>query len=163
MICRWYLVQADVEATTSDLMLDLVKDEYYCTFLAKHPSDIKSSDDCSWHWPNWFHCSRDSVSDEIVLGDRVLFRPSITPDHERYIQWGDRVQLVAGGYLLLGTFDFELVDRSNWTRNIVPSALYHKLAEICRQRNMLPPTVGGRRQLCSESRKITESDRKRER
>ena len=97
MSSRWYLVQADTGATTSDLMSDLVEVEYYCTFLAKHPSDAKSSNNYSRYWPNWYCYLRDSVSDEIVFGDRVLFCPNTTPDHKRYLQWGDTVQLVTGG------------------------------------------------------------------
>jgi len=157
---RWYLVQVDFEATTSDLMSDLVEGEYYCTFLAKHPSDVKSSDDCSWYWPNWYRYSRDLVNNEIVFGDSVFFCPNTTPDHEIYIQWGNRAQLVTGGFLLLGPFDFKSVDKSNRTRNIVPTSLWHQLAEICHRRNILPLTVGGWRQFRSAPRKIIESDRK---
>ena len=49
MTSRWYLVQADVKATASDLMTDLVQGEYYCTFLAKNSSDVQSSNNCSWY------------------------------------------------------------------------------------------------------------------
>jgi len=88
MTSRWYLVQANVESATSDLMSDLVEGEYYCTFLAKHPSDAKSSDDCSRYWPNWYRYSRDSLSDEIVFGYRILFFPNTMPNHNRYPMGG---------------------------------------------------------------------------
>jgi len=91
MTSRWYLVQAEIEATVSDIIPDLVKGEYYCTFLAKHPSDVKNSNNCSCYWPDWYCYLRDSVSNNIVFVDRVLFRPNITPDHNKYIQWVNRV------------------------------------------------------------------------
>jgi len=123
MTSRWYLVKADLEDTASDLMTDLVEGEYYCTFLAKHPSDAKNSDDCSPYWPDWYCYLRYLVSDDIVIGDRVLFFPNIATDHKKYIQWGDRIQLAEGGCLLLGPFNFESVNKSNRTRNKIPLSI----------------------------------------
>ena len=71
MNSRWYLVQADVKITASDLMLDLVEGKYYCTFLAKYPFDAKNSDYCSFYWSDWYCYLRDLASDNILFGDRV--------------------------------------------------------------------------------------------
>jgi len=53
MTDRWYLIQANFETTTSNLMSDLVEGEYYCILLGKHSSNVKSIDNCSWYWPDW--------------------------------------------------------------------------------------------------------------
>ena len=126
-------------------MPDVVKGEYYCTFLAKNSSKVRNSDNCRCYWSDLYYYLRDLVSKDIVVGNRVLFHPNITLDHKKYIQWGDRVQLAVGGCLFLGPFNFESADKSNWTRNIVPYSLLHQLPEICRRRNILPLTVGGQR------------------
>jgi len=95
MTKRWYLVQMDLEATASIVKPTLCEGEYYCTFLAKHPSNTKLSDDCSRWWPNWYRYSRDSVTDDIVFGDLILFHPNITPNHTKFIQWGNTVGLTS--------------------------------------------------------------------
>ena len=131
MTKSWYLVQADLEATASIITSTTCTGEYYCTFLAKHPSDTKLSDDCSRWWPDWYRYSRDSITNDIVFGDRTLFLPNITPSHKKFIQWGDTVSLSSHDCCLLVRFNFMPIDESNHTRNKVQFSWWHRLTEMC--------------------------------
>ena len=83
---RWYLVQVDLDASKS-ICSTYIKDlSYYCHFLAKHPNDKNKSDEYSRWWPDWYKYSRDSITSDIVFGDRILFRPSQQPNADKYIQ-----------------------------------------------------------------------------
>jgi len=94
MLLRCYIVQIDLDASESFDTNYHVSGCCYCHFLVKHPYDILKCDDSDRWWPDWYRYSHDSVSNGIVFGDRILFRPNITPDHKNYIQWGDSVCLL---------------------------------------------------------------------
>ena len=46
---------------------------YYCVFLAKYPINTKKSDNTSWWWPYWYRYLHDSVSNSIILSEKILF------------------------------------------------------------------------------------------
>ena len=169
MIRRWYLVQIDMETSTSIDAQCQTSGFYYSHFLAKHPSDAGKSDDSSRWWPDWYRYSRDSITDDVIFGDRVLFRPNITPDHSKYIQWGDLVNLKHKSCLLLGPFEFESLSPTNRTRQKVTSDIWLQLSDLCSQRGILQPTVDIHLQfnpnpstasICIRKRKRTQSRKK---
>ena len=82
---RWYLVKVDLEASEQSCAAFASTSLYYCLFLAKHPADMNKSNEYSIWWPDWYKYSRDSVTDDIIFGDRILFRPSVNPDPGKYI------------------------------------------------------------------------------
>jgi len=142
MLRRWYIVQINLNVSESFDTNYRVSGCCYCHFLAKHPSDTSKCDDSGRWWPDWYHYSRDSVSNEIFFGDRILFRPNIIPDHKKYIQWGYSVRLLNEECYMLGPFDFEPLSPHNRTCCKVASNIWLKLAAICSQRGILPPTLG---------------------
>jgi len=115
---------------------------HYCHFHAKHQLDASKNNDFSRWWPDWYRYFRDSVSNDMVVGDRILFHPNIFLEHSKYIQWGDIVVLISKACLLLGPFDFDPLSPSNHTRRKVTLDVWLQLPKICTQRDILPPTVG---------------------
>ena len=85
MLHRWYLIQIDLASSASLHSDYAVRSLYYCVFLAKHPGDCRLSDEFSRWWPDWYRYSRDSVSNNVVFRDRILFRPNVAPDSSKYI------------------------------------------------------------------------------
>ena len=138
---RGYLVQVDIHATAILGALLRQTGLHYYIFLAKHSSNIKKSDDSSRWWPDWYHYSRDPISNGIVFGDMVIFGPNVTPDAAKYIQWGDMVDFNNEATLLVGLFDFESLSPSNCTRNFAGSTVWMELSCIYTQRGILSPTI----------------------
>ena len=120
----------------------MTSDSYYCYFLAKYLLDTGKSDDSSSWWPDWYCYSRDSISKDIIFGDRILFGPNISPDGSKYIQWEKRANLLDEKYLILGSFNFEILSPTNRTPQKVATDIWLQLANICLQCNILQPTVG---------------------
>ena len=90
---RWYLIQVDLE-TTLELNKDSTNiDSYHCVFLARHPSDIKKSDEFSRFWPEWHKYTRCSKTNQILFGDRYHIHPNQNPDKDKFIQWSDMIPL----------------------------------------------------------------------
>jgi len=163
MIRRWYLAQVDLEASISLDARYQTSGSYYCHFMTKHPSDAGKSDDLSLWWPDWYLYSRDEITNNVVLGDRTLFRLNISPDHSKYVRWGNRFNLKKDPSLLIGPFDFEPISPSNRTRQKVATKVWLQLAGICSQRKILQPTVGIHLKLNSEPRICNKHIRKRKR
>lgn len=142
MMNRWFLIQIDLESSASLHNDYAVQSLYYCTLLAKHPSDKRLSDEFSCWWPNWYRYSRDYVSNDIVFGDRILFRPNMAPHSIKYIQWADEVILHPASNILSGPFDFESISSSNRTRNKIEGIRWRNLHDKCTGDGILPPTTG---------------------
>ena len=161
MLRKWYLVQVDIDASAS-LRQDYVSSGlYYCSFLAKHPGDIKLSDEHSRWWPDWYRYSRDSVTHDIIFGARILFRPSVLPDSTKYIRWSDELKLAGSDKILMGPFNFERISLSNRTRSKVSLANWRILYEECLSRGLLPPTIGTTTFNASSSASVPRKTRKR--
>ena len=73
MLQKWFLVQVDIYASASLRQEYVTAGVYHCSFLAKHSGDKKLSDELSRWWPDWYRFSRDSISNDIVFGSRMLF------------------------------------------------------------------------------------------
>lgn len=81
MIHCWYLFSIFLEASVT-MDADLTSSEmFYCDFLYKYRVDCERSNKLSWWWFNWYNYTRESTSNNIIFGTRVLFHPSITHDH----------------------------------------------------------------------------------
>ena len=85
MLRKWYLIQVEIKASVSLRQDYTTAGVYYCAFLENHPGDIKMSDKHSRWWPEWYKYTRDSISDNIVFGTSMLFRPFILPNSAEYI------------------------------------------------------------------------------
>ena len=142
MLHRWYLIKIDL--TSSALLHSdyAVRSLYYCIFLAKHPGDSRLSDEFSRWWLDWYRYSRDSVSNDIVYGDRILFCPNVAPDSSKYIQWADVLTLQPASDILVGPFDFESISSANRTRNKIDGVHWRVLHDICSSDGILSPTTG---------------------
>ena len=116
MYC-WFLIQINLESSALLHSDYAMKSLYYCIFLAKHPGNKRLSDKFSRWWPKWYKYSRDTVSNNIVFGDRILFHPNVILDNVKYIQWADEVTFRHTSNILLGSFNFEGISSSNCTRN----------------------------------------------
>jgi len=90
----------------------------------------------------WYRYSRDSISNDIVFGTRILIRPNVTLDASTFIQWADTVDLYSDESDVLDPFDFEFISPSNRTRNLVPLHIWMTLSKMCSSRGILPPTIG---------------------
>ena len=49
---KWYLVQVDLEATSTLNLEPEATGVYFCVFLAKHPNDAQKTDEFSRFWPD---------------------------------------------------------------------------------------------------------------
>ena len=139
---QWYLVKIDLEASARSCAAFATTRVYYCLFLAKHPADMDKSDEYSRWWPDWYKYSRDSVTDDIIFGDRMLFRPSINPDPDKYIQWADSIEFDKPNTILAGPFNFEAMSSSNRTWSKVAGEVWRNLCNTCALEGILPPTTG---------------------
>jgi len=142
MLRRWFLIQICLDATSELEPNYLATSRYYAYFLAKHKDDATLSDEHSRWWPDWYRYTTDSVSGNIIFGDRILFRPNISPDPSEYIQWADTVSLAESSTLLVGPFDFEEISQTNRTRCKVHQTYWKRAVEICTDKNIIPPTLG---------------------
>jgi hypothetical protein len=139
---RWYLVNVDIAATTELNPNFSTNHRYFCSFLAKHNADRNKSDECSRWWPDWYEYSRCDITNEIIYGKRVLFRPNQLPDSTKYVEWGDVIDLSRPGNILHGPFAFEPLSDTNRTRCKVSPNDWKKVYEKCIQLHLLPPTLG---------------------
>ena len=138
---RWYLIQVDPESTATTNPDFKSNGRYYCTFLAKHPSDNHKSDEFSRFWPDWYKYTKDK-NGIISYGCRTLFAPHINPDHTKYIEWATEIQLHDRTNILLGPFDFEKITTTNRTRQKVHHDQWVSCHEQCLDHNLVPPTLG---------------------
>lgn len=139
---RWYLVQVDLVSTAELNPNWKETGKYFCVFLARHPTDKDKSDEFARWWPDWYRYSRCKVSQDIVYGDRVLFRPSVIPNSEKYIQWAEELDLTQPAVRLIGPFNFESTTTVNRTRNKVDKEQWLELFDICNELALFPPTSG---------------------
>ena len=123
-------VQIHMEAYVSINPDYEVSGSYYCSFLAKYPSNSKKSNDTSRCWPDWYRYTCDSMTNHIVFGDCILFWPNVVPSHKKYIQWGGSVNLLNEVCLLLGSFDFEVISPQIRTRCKIALNEWIKLMNI---------------------------------
>jgi len=163
MLRRWYITQINLDAFESFNTNYYVSGCYYCHFLAKHLSDISKCDNSGRWWLDWYRYSRNSISNDIVFGDRILFRPNISPDHKKYIQWGASVCLLDEEYFMMGPFDFEPLSSNNCTHCKVTSNIWLDLAAICSQRDILSLALGKQSIFEINPQTATHSVRKRKR
>ena len=161
MLHRWYLIQIDLASSASLHSDYVVRSLYYCVFLAKHPGDSRLSDEFSRWWPDWYRYSRDSMSNDIVFGDGILFRPNVAPDSSKYIQWADEITLRPASNILVGPFDFEDISSANRTRNKIAGINWRKLHDMCINDGILPPTTGSLTFNASGPPRTTSRSRKR--
>ena len=116
---RWYLIQIDMISTAELNPQWVGTGRYFCIFLARHPTDKDKSDKFARWWPDWYRYTTCKQSQEIIYGDRVLFRPSVIPNSAKYIQWAEELDLTQTAVRLLGPFNFECICSTNRTRNKV--------------------------------------------
>jgi hypothetical protein len=140
---RWFLVQVDIESTVEINPEFLQNGRYFCAFLAKHPNDARKSDEFGRWWPDWYRYKTTKTTNEIVYGDRILFRPSVIPDSTKFIQWATDIQLIGDTHIVLqGPFNFEALSESNRTLQKVQEDKWHHLATTCLDSGIVPPTLG---------------------
>ena len=161
MMHRWFLIQVDTESSAMLRPDYALVSHYYCVFLAKHSNDKRLSDEFSRWWSDWYRYSRDTVSNDIVYGDRVLFRPNMSPDSTKYIQWADTITLRPASNILLGPFNFEAISSSNRTRNKISGINWRTLHDMCINDGILPPTTGSLTFNASGPPRTTSRSRKR--
>ena len=141
---RWYLVQVNIQ-DTAEVNPDYHNNhKYFCTFLAKHPSDKHLSDELSCWWPDWYRYKTDTTTGQIVYGNRILIRPNTNPDPTKFVPWATDLELTTSATArnLIGPFNFEPISQSNRTKQTVPSSLWRQLKDICISHHILPPTLG---------------------
>ena len=161
MLRKWYLVQVDIDASTSLRQDYATAGVCSFSFLAKRPGDIKLSDKHSSWWLNWYRYSKESVTNEIVFGTRMFFRLSMLPYSTTYIRWNDELLLVGSNKILLGPFNFEHISPTN--RNYLKVSLinWRILYDECKTRGLLPPIIGTTAFNASPFAPISRKTRKR--
>ena len=91
---QWYLVQISLEPS----------DQAWPTFDA---ADRDKSHEYSRWWQNWYEYSRDSITNDISFGDRIIFRSSINPDTTKYIQQADSIDFNTPNTILADPLNFK--------------------------------------------------------
>ena len=138
---RWYVVQVNEEESkdTSE------KGVFLCEFLQKHTSDKYKSDSRSRWWPEWRELNWSNDGTVYDYGRRVLLSPRSKPDLQKYGKFSDNIRLLDENVYLIGPFDFAKKDRSTPGQSIIPEERWLELSEICEFRNIIPPSIEGRR------------------
>ena len=103
---------------------------------------MNKSDEYSRWQSDWYNYSRDSVTDDIIFGDRILFRSSVNLDPAKYIQWADIIDFAKPNTVLAGPFNSETITSSNCTQNKVAGGDWRNLCNTCALESLLPPTTG---------------------
>ena len=138
----WYVIQVDMPSTVTQNPAYASNGLYWCVFHYKHPSDHKLSDACSRWWPEWYRYSRDKVSHDIIYGNRILIRPSVTPNADKFIQWATLLPLYGPqSSVLVGPFDFAPVTASNRIRYKISLCEWSALAQVCNNVDILSPCL----------------------
>ena len=113
MIHQWYLIGVSLVASEYSQPNFSTICLYYWILLAKHPGDENMSNEFSRWYLDWHRYFRDSASNDIISGDMIIFRPSISPDDTKYVQWYDVSQIVVNNNTLtiwLWTYIFNQQD-----------------------------------------------------
>ena len=138
----WYVIQVDMPSTVTQNPAYASNVLYWCVFHYKHPSDHKLSDACSRWWPEWYRYSRDKVSHDIIYGNRILIRPSVTPNVDKFIQWATLLPLYGPqSSVLVVPFDFAPVTASNRIRYKISLCEWPALAQVCNNVGILSPCL----------------------
>ena len=163
MLRKWYLVRICLQSSIASNFDATISGLYYCDFLAKHKDDVRRSDELSRWWPDWYRYTIDKLTGDIVFGSRILLRPNITPDHNKYIQWADTLNLFDSDTLLYGPFNFLPISSSNRSRNLVAPSDWLRLGAACGRLSILPPTLvpPKRFTVCPPTRHHPSTKRKR--
>ena len=143
---KWYLVQIDLELTAKDPTCNPDEGIFNCAFLAKHPNDLKKSDERARWWPDWYKYSLCEDTGEIIYGQRTLIRPSTIPDSRQYVLWSTAVNLNNHETFIHGPFNFAELNQTNRTRNTVHRSDWTVLFEYCKKHSIMPPTLGANSQ-----------------
>ena len=144
---KWYLIQVDIESTKVMNPEYASNGQFWCVFLAKHPDDVRLSDELSRWWPEWYKYTRCKKTNVIIYGDRINIRPSVTPCSSRFIQWSTLLPLFGDNAVaLVGPFSFEAISMSNRVKQRVHTNQWNNLIMVCKLQGILLPTMG---QKCS--------------
>ena len=138
MLRHWFLIQTDLGSSALLHSNYDIRSLYYCLFLENHPEDKRLSDKFGRWWSDWY----DSVSNDVIFGDIILFRPNVTPNSVKYIQWSDEVILRPAPNILLGPFNFEGISSANCTQNKVDGTHWRDFHDKYSKKGVLPPTTG---------------------
>ena len=140
---RWYLIAVDMESTSLACPNYLSDFTYWCVFQARHPADKSKSDEYARWWPEWHRYSRDSVTNNIVYGDRILFPPNRVPCSSKYIEWTEPLTLSGQKTVsLVGPFNFSPISQFNRVRRTIDKPLWKSLHDACLTNGITPPTLG---------------------
>ena len=141
---RWYIIQVDLPSTKELCTNYNNTGLYYCVFLARHPNDNKRSDEFSRWWPEWHEYTQHKTSNDIIYGKRILIRPNVTPNPNRYIQWATVLPLGNNdsSHTIYGPFDFNPINATNRTHNKISLQEWRLLNDHCNNNGLLPPTFG---------------------
>jgi len=160
---RWYLVQVDAESTAEVNQDYQNNGKVWCVFLAKHPNDMRKSDEFSRWWPDWYEYKVCDKTRQLIFGDRILFRPNVTPSSSKFVQWASLITLFGEDHnsSLVGPFNFEKVEiHTNMLRQKVALTHWNELVTQCESFGLTPPTLGAQNSLKAI---IKESGSKRKR
>ena len=118
---------------------------YYVHFFTRHRDDSDEPDPSARWWPQWHSYSLDPDG-AINYGQQVLFCPTRTPNHRKYIAWADVIPLLDPTIYLLGPFDFDdphlnPPDRTPSFRQYIPAPIWQQLYALCLERSILPPLL----------------------
>ncbi len=151
---KWYLIQVDLESTKELNPEYESNNKLWCIFCAKHPDDKYKSDEYARWWPDWYKYTKNATTGDIIYGQRVLIRPTVTPSSATHIQWADLIELNSDT-IILGPFNFQSVTNVNRARNTVEKSLWIRLRDICNDLNLLPPTLGAHTSHRINTRNLT--------
>ena len=140
---RWHLIQVDMESTLEVNPDFAANGLFWCVFLARHPSDHKSSDEfCRW-WPDWYKYKHCPKTNDMIYGDRVLICPNTTPCSTKFVQWAALLPLSGQNSISLAVpFTFEPINQSNRVRQKVAYSNWLILIDACTLLGITPPSIG---------------------
>eukprot|EP00978_Attheya_sp_CCMP212_P014941 scaffold38308_cov34-Attheya_sp.AAC.7 len=138
---HWYLVQADLVDTAVSLPDFATTGMYSVNFLTRHSDNNHLSDSSTQWWPEW-HNNTNPPSG-LCLSHIIRYRHSTHPDPSKLIRYTDEVPLLFSHCQLLGPFEFEPCLDTVRPKQIVPASIWDLLTQLCLDRGVQPPTVGG--------------------
>lgn len=139
---KWYLIQVDLESTEQINSTYKENGKYFCSFLAKHPEDVRRCDGTSRWWPDWYRYTICKRTGQVIYGCRILFNPNSNPDGGKYVEWAEDLNLsnTQDSDALIGPFDFEPISPSNAIDRKVSEKKWKELSQLCTRHGIQPPT-----------------------
>jgi len=137
---RWFVVQVEKDNSQNQIG----GEDYFCSYLQRHPNDNGKGDDLARWWPEWRKIEWNE-NKTFEYGERILFALRARPDLKKFIKFNTDINLLDDNVKILGPFNFDTPVRITKTSLIIPRNAWEELMEKCEEFGILPPALSNHR------------------